>query len=675
MNLAFRMLLFALAFQVLGIGYGYAASPAFINGEAQSGELLNGYIEALEDKEGTLSIVDVVTKSGFQNTGEHTPNFKFTDSTYWLRFSITNETPNSLLILEIGYPLIDYVSLFWRDDSGRFREVSSGDMLPFSKRAREHRTLTFELNQPKGTTTEYYLSVKGSSSLQIPLRVYTDQAFAKISNDENMILGAYYGALIIMILFNLLLGFSLKDRAYFHYVGYLGGYLSVQMALNGNGHRFIFPNEPVLSNILLPASLFCAMGMATSFSKGFLDTETYAPRFDFVYKYLIRFAAVCFVLTFLAPYAIMIKLGVVSTLVVCLLFIVSGTIIFKRGYQPAKTYLIAWSTLIAGVVIYLFKTTGLLPSNLFTNYSILVGSAVEVTLLSLALADRIHVIQQERETALSAEAAAHYSLAESYEALNGELKRREVAEKALALELRARGHLVAEAAHRLNNPLNIALGGLSALEQLLGKHSVAINNLFQGLEAESNEDKIWIERMKVDLNTMEEASGDARLAAYRMGDFLEEFRTVGGLRGTQNHYTKVSSIFERSNARLIADLGSQVMEQINVKAEVEGVTVWSNDYVAGLLLSYSLRDLLNGYQGVVDVQIQEKEGSLHLTLKVAGPVEKVRGLKADLVDLSPTQLGEAVGGGSPLVEAVSHGEKGTGYRLVFNLKPPTTAEV
>ena len=55
--------------------------------------------------------------------------------------------------------------------------------------------------------------------------------------------------------------------------------------------------------------------------------------------------------------------------------------------------------------------------------------------------------------------------------------------------------------------------------------------------------------------TMQEASADAREAVRRAGDFLEEFRAVGGMRGAQNRYISLTEVFERSNARIEADLG------------------------------------------------------------------------------------------------------------------------
>lgn len=667
-----RPIFISLWVQLLLASQGYAATAAVVTGAEESGKILNGQIDALEDEEGSLTVKEVAASQAFQDTGAGTPNFKFTDSTYWFRFGITNNTKEALLLLEVGYPLLDYVSLFWRDENGEFQELKSGDMLPFSKRAREHRTITFELNQTPGQTTEYYIRAQSSSSLQMPLRVYTELTFTKVSGSESMILGGYYGVILVMILFNGLLGLSLKDHTYYHYIAYLAAWLVVQVALNGNSHRFLFPENPMVSNTVLPVFIFIAMAMAFSFSRHFLLLEDHSKSWRLFFTGSELFGWGCAALAIVVPYAMIIRVGILYAGFASVGMICCAYFILRAGYMPARTYLIAWSVVCSGTMVFLLKTTGFFPSNIFTDYSIQVGSALEVTLLSLALADRIHVIQREREMALSAEAAAHYSLAESYEALNGELERRQSAENMLSLELRARGHLVAETAHRLNNPLNVTLGGLGALEQRLSCHVESLQELFQGLEAESQADNLWLDRMKFDLSTMQEASADARVAAKRVSDFLEEFRAVGGLRGAQNHYTKLSSIFERSNNRLSADLGSDILTQVKLMDEIESVSVWSNEYVAGLLLSYSLRDLLSRNQGEVEVRLHPLESESRISVVVMVGGSGLNPEKNDLVDLSPVQLGEAVGGGTPHVVETSSDGNTFGYTLNFELKPPAT---
>ncbi|MBT6491777.1 MAG: hypothetical protein HOK97_18550 [Deltaproteobacteria bacterium] len=208
---------------ILVMGWSSVAWPALPSAilvENPGQASLSSHIEYLEDKEGTLTIHEVATSSEFTDAGEDTPNFGFTDSVYWFRFSITNNTKHDTLLLEQGYTHIDYISLFSRNQDGGFKEEQSGDMLPFKQRARPYRTITFEMNVEPGETKTFFVRIQTSGSIQLPLKVYTEATFSQVSERESAALGAFYGIILVMIVFNMLLWMSLRDNTYLSYVGY-----------------------------------------------------------------------------------------------------------------------------------------------------------------------------------------------------------------------------------------------------------------------------------------------------------------------------------------------------------------------------------------------------------------------------------------------------------------------
>jgi signal transduction histidine kinase len=71
--------------------------------------------------------------------------------------------------------------------------------------------------------------------------------------------------------------------------------------------------------------------------------------------------------------------------------------IFRKGHKSAIFYLIAWSAFLLSVVILALRNMGILPYNSFTSSALYVGSSLEVTLLSIALADRINILKKEKE--------------------------------------------------------------------------------------------------------------------------------------------------------------------------------------------------------------------------------------------------------------------------------------
>jgi two-component sensor histidine kinase len=71
----------------------------------------------------------------------------------------------------------------------------------------------------------------------------------------------------------------------------------------------------------------------------------------------------------------------------------------RLGVRSARYYVMAWSALIMGITILSLKNLGILPHNAFTVWAPQLGSATEITLLSLGLADRIRTLHQAKERA------------------------------------------------------------------------------------------------------------------------------------------------------------------------------------------------------------------------------------------------------------------------------------
>ncbi|MDF1763893.1 MAG: diguanylate cyclase, partial [Oleibacter sp.] len=110
-----------------------------------------------------------------------------------------------------------------------------------------------------------------------------------------------------------------------------------------------------------------------------------------------------------------------------------------EGYQPARYYTIAWSTFLLGGVILALNKFNIIPRNLFTEHALQIGSAMEVMLLSFALADRLNTEKRDRfeaqQEALKLEKTASKA---QKEALDQERNARIAQEKALEHERQAR---------------------------------------------------------------------------------------------------------------------------------------------------------------------------------------------------------------------------------------------
>jgi signal transduction histidine kinase/CheY-like chemotaxis protein len=136
---------------------------------------------------------------------------------------------------------------------------------------------------------------------------------------------------------------------------------------------------------------------------------------------------------FFIPYHGSVLVSLVASLTGCCLGLTAGLLSWRRGYPPARYYTLAWACFLIGTCIFAFNKFGVLPANLFTENAMQLGSALEVVLLSFALANRINVAQQEK----------------------GQAERdREIAEQSA----RAKNQFLATMSHEIRTPLNGVLG-------------------------------------------------------------------------------------------------------------------------------------------------------------------------------------------------------------------------
>ena len=74
----------------------------------------------------------------------------------------------------------------------------------------------------------------------------------------------------------------------------------------------------------------------------------------------------------------------------------AGILAWLRGMRVARYFIFAWTAFLVGGLVNTLMVLGYLPNVFLTMYASQIGSALEVSLLSLALADRINAMKEER---------------------------------------------------------------------------------------------------------------------------------------------------------------------------------------------------------------------------------------------------------------------------------------
>ncbi|TBR21960.1 MAG: response regulator, partial [Candidatus Nitrosotenuis sp.] len=210
-------------------------------------------------------------------------------------------------------------------------------------------------------------------------------------------LGLYYGALLVMCLYNLFIYFSVRDTAYLFYVSYIAFSWLTYFVINGLVFQYLWPAPPLAGLGFAMCALVCAI----LFSRSFLNTRETMPKTDKILLGLAVIYSVNALLMFTgsATFAITTSVAYFSGLALPPLLLYAGIRNLRLENRQARYYVLAWATYLAGLLLYILKDLGVLPYSFITAYSMQIGTLTDVVLLSLALADRIRMLREEKETA------------------------------------------------------------------------------------------------------------------------------------------------------------------------------------------------------------------------------------------------------------------------------------
>jgi hypothetical protein len=484
-------------------------------------------VEIYEDSLGTSTISTVIAKAKFVTSYEDTPNFGLSKSTFWIKFDIVNKTADNNVFLELAYPRIESCYLFTKENNQVSEEsISWNDA--FTKRSVKHQNIVFKLNIPQNQSRQYYLKIKGNEQIVLPLIVRSEMGFFQFAFTNEIISGIHMGVLIVMMLYNFFVYFSIREKSYLYYVFYILFIGLNQITITGYTFKFLWPNNPSLNKYF---SIFPALGgiFAILFFQNFLHSRDKSPTIHRILSALIIAFTLSMVFNLIGLDSVSYRIIDVTGPAAALLALVVAIQLSMDGYRPAKFYLVAWSIFLIGIVLYTLRNLNILPYNSFTNYTMQAGTAIEVILLSFALADKINILKKEKE--ISQAQALHISMENEKiileqnafleKSVNERTSELQFANKELNITLTklkdtqtqlidsekmaSLGQLTAGIAHEINNPINFVSSNIRPLRRDIDDILEILNSFEQVQHVES------IDSLKLKLGEIEKLKEDLDL--------------------------------------------------------------------------------------------------------------------------------------------------------------------
>ncbi len=394
---ALRILVLMLALSVFQSVHADAGPVSVV-----SGTPIESHYQYWEDTgaNATLAEVRALPESAWQHRPTGKATFGITDSAYWLRVEVHNQTDrDQLLIAELAYSQLDDVVFHELSGGTLLREFRTGDTRPFYPRDVDHPSMLFRFQVAPDNLKTLYIRVATQGTMVVPLQIWHQSDFYEAAANEQKLHFFYYGSLAVIILINLAVFLTLRERLYLYYALAISGYFLFFAAVRGYTLQHIYPESPFLhAHVLMLSIPFLAM-FSLLFCMEFLKVRLHSPRLYRALQAMLVFEILYFLSAPFLSYDTGIRVAAISAFGFFSLLLVAGPVTWAAGVRAGIFFTIAWTPLTVGVSATAGRALGLLPENFFTEYAMQIGSGLEAFILTLALADRLY---REREQKIKA---------------------------------------------------------------------------------------------------------------------------------------------------------------------------------------------------------------------------------------------------------------------------------
>jgi nitrogen fixation protein FixH len=352
----------------------------------------NNHIDYFHDTSGEITPLDLIRR--LPKPMSSPPPATIPHEEYWMDVTVQINSDETWYI-EFPDPHISSLEIWMVKHGKAVKFDSTGTGTSFESKNYPYKNFIVPIASDK-RAHRFLIRVQSRLISNMQMQITSDKELFGYAQSEYYLLGLFYGILLMMGVYNLILFFSFRERTYLYYVGYVIASALFSFNEDGMGFQFLWPSFPWI-NLVLPYISFPLLVTFCLYAQTFIDLKknspgTYRMVWIMIGSHLSHCLFILFdwvsihswPLTFLPPYVLLLRQSILA---------------YKSGFKAARLYLVGVSVVLVSIIIYGLRINGFIVSGWFTVYSFNIAIVGEAIVLSFALGDKIKFTREAKERA------------------------------------------------------------------------------------------------------------------------------------------------------------------------------------------------------------------------------------------------------------------------------------
>ena len=339
-------------------------------------------------------------------SGETT--FGFSQNYFWILVDLPPEIDTSAnYFLDIDNPHIDRIEAY-RYSNGLLRFVGrSGDRMPFAERTYENRRNVFPIHFTSSHDRVLLFVDKRNASVAVPVKLWESHQFMQHEAKSNMVHGLYFGMLLVIMLYSLLIYMIQRSSIYIWYLVYVISLFLYLFTHVGYGFQFLFPNQFEWNNYLRLVMIVIIVISQIRFTQLFLPIRSVARWVNRMLNFIILGLIGILLWWLLVPGLFTANTIVVINVIYGFVaaFVILLIIALIRSWKADRTsvlfYTAAFGMNLVAALLLIAGEYGAIDLGWLPLSPIFIGSFFEILIFAIGLSYRSKLIGDDRKKLLT----------------------------------------------------------------------------------------------------------------------------------------------------------------------------------------------------------------------------------------------------------------------------------